>query len=222
VANWLPFHWAGYDASLHYTYRINDLGDIDYVYSEFAHNVRHHIRKASGELAVRTDLGLEELLELNRRSCQAKGVQPSFSDEFAYRLDGACVEHDARTIFAAVDSSGRVHAASYVVADSRRSYLLFSAADPELRSSHGQTLVVWEAIRDAARESHAFDFLGSMVESVERRNRSFGARRTPYVFVSRERPIARALRGARNVTTALGRRGRRTKSGDVDSSESSQ
>ena len=52
----------------------------------------------------------------------------------------------------------------------------------------------------ACEKSHQFDFLGSMIESVERVNRSFGARQAPYFFVSRARPHARVLLASREAS----------------------
>jgi lipid II:glycine glycyltransferase (peptidoglycan interpeptide bridge formation enzyme) len=110
-----------------------------------------------------------------------------------------------RTILAAVDDRDRVHAAQFFVRDGTTTYSLFGGADPELRSSGAHSLVIWEAIRRACETSQRFDFLGSMIESVERFNRAFGARQVPYFFVSRTRPHVRPLLAARNAATRLAR-----------------
>jgi hypothetical protein len=72
------------------------------------------------------------------------------------------------------------------------------------------SLIVWEAILHARSVAQRFDFLGSMMEPVERVNRAFGARQVPYFYLthlpSREsllintrRMVVGARRGARRV-----------------------
>ena len=195
--NVLPFLWAGFEATVRYTYRIPDLGDVDAVWGELAHGVRRHIRKAEKELEVRTDLGVEVLVDLNRQIFARQGLAPPFSADVLRRLDAACGARGHRRMLFAVDAQDRVHAAAFLVHDPNTSYLLTSGVDTELRSSGAQSLLVWEAIRYAATVSRCFDFAGSMLEQVERFNRSFGARQTPYLYVERSRPHVRAMLLAR-------------------------
>jgi hypothetical protein len=56
---------------------------------------------------------------------------------------------------------------------------------PELRSSGATSLCMWEAIRHAAKVTKSFNFEGSMIESVERFFRAFGAVQTPYFNISK-------------------------------------
>jgi len=205
VTNWLPFYWAGFDATVRYTYRLDDLSDPDRLWRDMRANVRNHVRRASRDLEVRDDLGVDEVLRINRKVFARQGLPASFSDELGHRLDRACQERGARTVLAAVDASDRVHAAWFLVRDATTTYLLFGGGDPELRSSGASSLVVWEAIRRAGETSQRFDFLGSMIESIERFNRAFGARQVPYFFVSRTRPHAQLLFAARDRATRLAR-----------------
>ncbi len=197
VMNWLPFYWAGFEATVRYTYRLNDLSDPDKLWAEVGGNVRGRVRRAQNRVEISTDVPLDDVLRINRMLFQRQGLCPPFEDALAHRLDDACRKHNARQIVAAVDAKGRVCSALYLVRDATTTYLLFGGTDPEFRSSGVNSFVVWEAIRRACEESQQFDFLGSMMESVERVNRSFGARQTPYFFISRSRPRAQALLATR-------------------------
>lgn len=200
VTNWLPFYWAGFEATVRYTYRLNDLSDPDKLWAEVGGNVRSRVRRAQDQVEIRTDVCLDDVLRINRMLFERQGLSPPFDDDLAHRLDDACRQRDARQIVAAVDARGRVYSALYLVRDATTTYLLFGGTDPELRSSGVNSLVVWEAIRRACEKSQHFDFLGSMIESVERVNRSFGARQVPYFFVSRARPHARVLLATREAS----------------------
>jgi Acetyltransferase (GNAT) domain len=205
VTNWLPFYWAGFEATVRYTYRLDDLSDPDKLWADVGGNVRSRVRRAQDCLEIRTDVSLEEVLRINRALFERQGLSTPFDDALAYRLDDACRKRDARQIVAAVDADGRVYSALYLVRDATTTYLLFGGTDPELRSSGANSLVVWEAIRRSCGESRHFDFLGSMIASVERVNRSFGARQLPYFFVSRSRPHARALLATRAASVQAAR-----------------
>jgi hypothetical protein len=203
VGNWLPFYWKGFEASTRYTYRIDDLRDLDAVWGDFAHNVRRHVRKAQKQLAVRTDLDIDVLHGLYRQIFDRQCIPAPVGADLLRRLDQACAERGARTLLFAVDAEERVHAAAFVLHDGNVSYLLTSGVDTELRASGAQSLLAWEAIRCSARASRAFDFAGSMIEAVERFNRGFGARQSPYVFVRRMRRRLRPLFAAQDELRAL-------------------
>ncbi|HLU59343.1 MAG TPA: GNAT family N-acetyltransferase [Pseudonocardia sp.] len=220
VTNWLPFHWAGFEATVRYTYRLDDVSDPDRLWTGLRSNIRNHVRRAGKQMAVRTDMGVDTVLEINRKVFARQGLDVSFDDTLAHRLDRACAQRGARTILAAVDAEDRVHAAWFFVHDASTTYLLFGGADPQLRSSGANSLVMWEAIRRDAGTPRRFDFLGSMIEPIERFNRAFGARQVPYFFVSRTRPHVQPLLAARTgvtrlVRAAAGARGRLGREGSA-------
>jgi SAM-dependent methyltransferase len=203
VTNWLPFYWSGFQATVRYTYRLDDLTDLDGVWSGFRHSLRRQIRKAERAVEVRTDLGITAFLETNEKSFRRQNLRLPYSRELVERLDAACALHDARRVFFAVDGQNRIHAALYIVWDGDSAYYLMSGGDPELRTSGAGSLLVWEAIRFCSRVTRSFDFEGSMIPSVERFFRSFGARQVPYLLVSKEnlrgRAAATAQRGAKRT-----------------------
>jgi hypothetical protein len=65
---------------------------------------------------------------------------------------------------------------------------LFSGTDPEYKQSGAASLLVWEGIQRGCKEHKRFDFDGSMIESIEKFFRGFGATPVPYMNVRRFRP----------------------------------
>jgi len=185
VTNWLPFYWQGFNQTTRYTYVIESLVDLDAVWCEFQENIRREIRKAKKQLIVCKNLDIEKFLDINSMTFQRQGLKVPYSREFVQRLDIACQKHNAREIFYAEDAKGRIHAAIYIVWDENSAYYLMGGADPELRNSGATSLLIWEAIQFAATVTQKFDFEGSMIESVERFFRAFGARQVPYFQISR-------------------------------------
>jgi hypothetical protein len=212
LTNWLPFYWAGFEATVRYTYRIGDLTDLDRVKSEFQEQVRRGIRKAEGVVEIDHDYPLEDLLRLNEQTYARQGVKSPDSPELIRRLDAACAARGARRIIGAVDSDGRTHAALYVVWDERTLYALINARDPELQTFGSNTLLYWEAIKLASEVSQLFDFEGSMLEPIEHFFRGFGGRQTPYFSISKAGMKAKPVLAARSTRDALSRI-RRSRSG---------
>jgi hypothetical protein len=209
MTNWLPFRWAGFNATVSYTYRIEDLSDLDRVQHEFQEHVRRGIRKAQRVVEVHHDFPLEQLLRLDAQTYARRGVSAHPSHQAMRRLDAACAARGARRILGAVDADGRTHAALYVAWDERTLYALMSARDPETQAVGANTLLYWEAIRLASEVSGVFDFEGSMVEPIEHYFRGFGGRQTPYFCITKANLQAKVALAARSAGHALGRRRRR-------------
>jgi len=193
IQNWLPFHWRGYQQTTRYTYVLDAPLDPTQVWASLQEHVRRNIRKAQRVIVVRSDLSLETLLDLVEATFRRQGQRLPFDRSLMYRVDAACTPRQARQMFFAQDAVGRLHAAAYVIVDDSAAYYLLGGADPECRSSGAQNLLLWEAIQFAAAKGLSFDFEGSMVESIERVFRGFGARQVPYLRIYAMRPAVRLL-----------------------------
>lgn len=198
ITNWLPFHWAGFKQTTRYTMRLSALSDLDAVWRGFQANARTDIRKATARfgLRLRPNPSLSEFLEISRLTFARQRLQVPYSRDYVARLDDACVARKCRKIFIAEDETGRMHAGAYLVWDANTAYYLLGGGDPALRNSGATSFCVWEAIRFAATVSRIFDFEGSMIESVERFFRSFGALHVPYYHVTQTRSALLRLRAA--------------------------
>ena len=180
ITNWLPFYWEGFQQTTRYTYRIEELLDLDKIWEYFLENIRREIRKAQKHVVVRSDLGIDQFLQVNAMTFERQGLQLPYSSELVRNLDKACVIHNARKMFFAEDAQGRIHAAIYIVWDCNTAYYLMGGGNHELRNSGATSLLMWEAIKFASTVSKTFDFEGSMIEPIERFFRSFGGKQTPY------------------------------------------
>ena len=187
IKNFLPFYWNNFNQKTFYTYTLEDLSNLDVVFSNFRENIKTDIRKASNRfsLHVRTDLTIDDFLVLNHKTFQRQQKSPPYDDEFIKKLDQACQKQECRKIFIAEDDQGRHHAGVYIVWDENSAYYLMGGGDPNLRTSGATSLCMWEAICYASKVTKKFDFEGSMIEPVERFFRSFGALQTPYFQISK-------------------------------------
>lgn len=195
--NWLPFYWRGFSQTTRYTYVLPGLVEEKEIWTGMDGSVRSHIRKASSRfgLKVRADRSLDDFLPLNRMTYGRQQLAVPYGDALVRRLDAACAARNCRRILIAEDAQGRRHAGEYLVWDEHSAYCLMGGSDPELRNSGATGLCLWEAIRFASGVTQSFDFCGSMIESIERQFRAFGAERRPYfrVWKTRSRTLQAVL-----------------------------
>ncbi len=185
ITNWLPFFWKGYSQNTRYTYVIEELENLDDVWSGFKDNIKSDVRKAEKQLEVVNNLSVEEFYRVAELTFKRQGKRMPYTLAFFEKLYLACREKGAGKMFFAVDSAGRTHAVAFVVWDQCSAYYLVGGADPELRNSGASSLCLWDAIRFSSTVTKTFDFEGSMIESVERFFRGFGAVQKTYFKVEK-------------------------------------
>lgn len=201
--NWLPFYWAGFEASARLTYRITDLTNADALWKGLRENIRREIRKAERHVEVVDDLDLDQFIRVASKTFERQGLSRGFDEAALRRIDDAAAARDARRILFAVDEGGAVHAGAYFVWDERVAYYLLGGGDPQLRTSGASSLLMWSGIRHAATTSRVFDFEGSMLRPVERFFRAFGARQTPFLVATRRGRRASLLSAAARAAQAV-------------------
>ena len=191
--NWLPFYWHGFRQTTRYTYRFDELFDLNTVRKGFEQNTRYDIRKASRIFHIEDCNVIERFQKIKSLSMDAQGRKSSYSNSFLKKLDTACTEKNCRKIYIAVDEQGRDQAAIYLVYDMSMVYYLLGARNPEFRNSGANSLLIWKAIQFASLQNKGFDFEGSMIETIERFFRSFGARQQPYFSISKTRGLLKVF-----------------------------
>ncbi|MEO8204786.1 MAG: GNAT family N-acetyltransferase [Chthoniobacterales bacterium] len=180
ITNWLPFYWKNFTASTRYTYLLPGPFEIDAIWKETAQNIRTDIRKAEKIVSISTTEDFEIFLELHKATFFRQNKQLPFTENFLRTLNLRITEHGTKTIFVAYDKNKIPHAAIYILHDKTTDYYFLSGSDPSLRNSGALSLLIWTAIQNASKNGKSFDFEGSMVESIERFVRAFGAIQTPY------------------------------------------
>ena len=195
----LSFRQMKWTCRMRITY-VFDAPDASLIHARMASSARNHLRRAREALhceqggsaqalsrfyadafrrrklrvpAEARQIGLlRELLEKEGRGCQLSAFLPG--------------SHDTGGDFTGSQSSvgaGKCVAACLLAWDDRRLHFLLSGQDEEGRKHRAMYLLIWEAIKLAARKGLAFDFDGSMLPEVEPVFRSFGARQQPYLNV---------------------------------------
>jgi Acetyltransferase (GNAT) domain len=185
LQNWLPFYWNGFRQTSRVTYILDDLQSLDSVWAAMHRNIRCEIKKAQKLGIVISPCGAECIFETISKTFCRQHLRLPYSQQYFSSLFNAATQNNTGAGFAARDREGRVHAAAFLIWDHKAAYYLAGGGDPALRSSGATSLLVWNLIQFAARCSTRFDFEGSVIQSVERFFRSFGARQTPYNHITK-------------------------------------
>lgn len=186
LRNLLPFYWEGFSEAVRYTYVIDDLSDLDEVFSRFSSAARNKIRKAEKVVKTRFTDDVSEFYAMNKKTFDRQGMAMPYSFDFIEKHDRALSKKNARKIFVAVDSENKIHSALYLTWDENSSYVHMVGEDPVLRSSGAGIKLIWDAIQYTRNELklNCFDFEGSMIQSVESVRRSCGGQQRTFSNIS--------------------------------------
>ncbi|WP_336490108.1 GNAT family N-acetyltransferase [Methylobacterium nigriterrae] len=187
--NLLPSYWRGYDLKLRYTYRLALDRPLDLIWREANQTTRVKVRKASERLSVASSEDIAQVDRLLAATYRRQGLPPPRLAAVIARILGCPWLEGHRELLIARDEQGLAHAFALLVWDARHSFYVIGGADPGLRSSGAQPLLLWRAIERSHSRSMVFDFEGSMKEGIERAFRDFGAVQTPYVIAMRQRTL---------------------------------
>ncbi len=201
--NWLPFYWAGFRQTTCYSYILEDLSNLEKVFAGFAHSKRKNIKKAESLVEVKENLPPADFYANHVLTLGKQDNRISYSSGLFYRLHAATLQRNAGKTWYAVDKDGHLHAAIFVVFDSKSAYYLISTIDPDYRNSGAATLLLKRAIEYLAPHTRQFDFEGSMIEGVESSFRRFGARQIPYFAITRSNITMPYLLACRQVLKKL-------------------
>ena len=180
LQNWLPFYWKGFAETSRVTYVLDDVNDQAQIWRGLAPRICRNIKKADrlGIKVAQCTIG--ELWGLVAKTFARQRESMGFTKGYLERVCGSARAENQGECFGAKDTNGRLHAAAFLVWDTKRAYYLVSGADPNLRTSGAGCLLAWHAIQFSAERTRVFDFEGSMMEGVERFYRGFGAKQVSY------------------------------------------
>lgn len=184
ITNWLPLYWQGFEQTTRYTYVVENT-TIEELEKNLETDIRRRRRKAyeAGVEVVESD-DVEKFYELNEMTFKRQDREMPYSFEFVKNLYETCKKNNAvKMYFAKIE--GEVIAANFLVYDDNTVYYLMGGIEPNKRDLGGMDIVQFESIKFALESGRVFDFEGSMIESIEKYFRSFGAVQKPYFYITK-------------------------------------
>jgi len=186
TTNLLPFHWNDFDVNVKYTYIIKDIS-IEDLSKNFETDIRRRRRRKADEagVVVYESEDIKKFYEVNEMTFVRQNRTIPYSFEFIENLYKNCKDHNACKMYFVKDIDDNIIACNFLIYDEQTVYYLMGGIDPKYKDMGGMDVVQYESIKFALSNDKVFDFEGSMVESIEKYFRSFGAIQTPYFKVSK-------------------------------------
>lgn len=185
--NWLPLYWKEYRQTTRYTYRIEDLSDLDKVWSSFSTQIRSKIIKAKKDygLSVIKSNSADDIIKLDQNVYEHQNIKTPYSDKIIKKIYDKTTQNNSGDVFIALDPDGTLCGGIFLIWDGDSAYLLMSGNNPKFRQYNAKALCIWESLMILQHSVNSFDFEGSMIERIESYNRNFGTTQTPYFHVTK-------------------------------------
>lgn len=185
MQNWLPFFWNAYKQNSCFTYILDDISDVEETYKNFSSNIRRAIKKAQKTLSVTKINEVDEFIALIDKSGKGSKIMKDERRNMVRNIIVNSIERERGTLLIAKDENENIHAGAFFLEDHNMFHYIMGAANSEFRSSGASSLLMWSAIKLFSQANKKFNFEGSMVESIEKYFRSFGAQQLSYSKLSK-------------------------------------
>ena len=187
TTNWLPYYWKGYKQTTGYTYRLNDISDTDYVFTNMHPNKRNSIKKAAkSKLRFCLDLDSKTFYNFHRETLKELGKEITYSFDIFERMYNASYDNKQGRTFYVTNENGKLISALFCIWDDDCAYHLITAISGEGRKVSALDYCVWNALLFFSEQGiRAYDFEGSMMEKVEESYRKFGTTQTQYFKINK-------------------------------------
>jgi hypothetical protein len=186
----LPFHWRAYKLKVKYTYQIPLMRKEEDIWADMAEHIRRDIRKTEKSgITVTIKEEADEVIDLFIRNKASEISQLKKMDHSLLLCAFNNMQKKGNAFAMIAKTPGGITCAGILVFVYGNIFTYyFGTAEREYKRSGAMSLILWEALKTANNSGYAvFDFEGSMIESIERFFRGFGAVPVPYLNISKKR-----------------------------------
>jgi hypothetical protein len=181
------FTWVGYTVETRYMQMLLDMPSIESIYTQLNRNTKRNIKKSEQHFKVETTEDIEVFLQLNNAVFARQGKQNPISKAIWRQLDSVLKEKKLRRIYLSIDENGIAQGTFYMIFDNKYAYALANGLTEFGREQGAMSQLTWQAIQDTAQMGLSFNFLGSMLPTVEAFNRGFNSVKKPYFVVRKSK-----------------------------------
>ncbi len=184
VTNWLPLYWLGFEQTVRYTYVIESIS-LEEFEKKLENDIRRRMTKSNenGVEIIESD-DIEKFYEINMMTFKRKGLEIPYSFDFVKKIYSVCSKNNSVKVYFA-KYEGNIIAVNFLVYDDNTVYYIMGGIDPKFKNLGGMDGILFKSVRFALKNNKSFDFEGSMIESVEKYFRSFGATQKPYYNITK-------------------------------------
>ena len=176
-----PFHEAGFQVNVRYTYTLDLTQSIELIYENFRRDVKRKIKKQSSGYQIVESIDLDLFFPLIEQVYQRQNRPTPFTSAFLDHLFSTGLQKAQTKLFLLQDSAQHTQGGVLIFYDHQHVYLLASGLNEEGRKIGAFYPLVWHALQYFSESKYVFDFCGSMMPNVADSNRSWGG--VPKMFL---------------------------------------
>lgn len=155
ITDTVPFQEQGFRTSVQFTHEVSPL-QPEVLWKNLRNKTRNVIRRSEEQVQVLDLTAPDEFMAFYLHNLSARNARSFLNQSVCQRLIAAAIERNRGRIIAAYDDAKKLLAANFYVWDQRSYYYLLTTRDTN--SGNGATsLLLWEAIKDAAGRGLIFD-----------------------------------------------------------------
>ena len=183
--NWQPFYWKNFKQTTVYTYILDYNTSYEEIEKGLENDIRRRKKKAiENNVRIIESDDIEVFYNLNKLTFDRQNIDIPYSYSLVKNLyEGAKSKKSVKLILAYVDD--KPISGGFFIYDKNSVYYLMGGVDPSYKDLGGMDLILLEVIKFAIESKRVFDFEGSMVESIEKYFRSFGAVQKPLLQITK-------------------------------------
>ena len=102
----LPYKWRGFNVMPRFTYRLEDLSDLDAVFGKFSQTARENIRTAQKKVKISNETNIDNLWRLINSTFSRQNMKPSSPKSLVERIVTSCEGLNHGKYFEAKDEEG--------------------------------------------------------------------------------------------------------------------
>lgn len=182
IENWMPTFWYHYQNEPRFTYLLDCTRPYDEIYHNYSTQVRNKLKR--NDICVKEEKSVYIIYDLLKKSLFLQQKAPKFSyDEFENLANAVFIHQSGTAVYAYVN--GQYCSGAFLLWDHERVYYYIAGNDREYQTYHSSTVLLDYCIRLACKQKKKFDFTGSMLPSLSRFYRNFGAALSNYPIISK-------------------------------------
>ncbi len=183
----MGFYWKQINASLHYTYRIENL-EIDTCFKNFHKSLRKSIRDAEKKLTFSEDYGsIREVYSLLTQTYKRQKTSIPYSLDLFSKIVETATKKNQGKLFVAKDENQHINGTIFIVWDKNICYNLIGGIGNDSLQNDVMAFLTWNAIKyTCSLGIKTFDMEGSMIKGVEHHFRLYNPKRVPYIVLTKE------------------------------------
>lgn len=177
IKDFRPFRYSGLKPMIAYTYLL-DLSDINKLWENLDKDTKYDINKSKekGTGVYRSD-DITKFYKLYEDTCKRQKMPLVVNKQMLQDI----LSINKSQIFFAKNKSGKDIASAVIIFDDKKAYYLLAAFDSMYKDNKAPSLVLWEAIKYAAKKTKVMDLVGANTQSVARFKSGFNPKLVPYI-----------------------------------------